>query len=62
MQDFLDKSNKLKKAKQNQIFVFGVFRPMVYMLYISSVLCLLFLGGKGYIQPGSVLARPSPAV
>ena len=57
MQDFLDKSNKLKKAKQNQIFVFGVFRPMVYMLYISSVLCLLFLGGKGYIQPGSVLGQ-----
>ena len=57
MQDFLDRSNKLKKAKQNQIFVFGVFRPMVYMLYISSVLCLLFLGGKGYIQPGSVLGQ-----
>lgn len=57
MQDFLDKSNKLKKAKQNQIFVFGVFRPMVYMLYISSVLCLLFLGGKGYIRPGSVLGQ-----
>lgn len=57
MQDFLDKSNKLKKAKQNQIFVFGVFRPMVYMLYISSVLCLLFLGGKGYIQPGSVMGQ-----
>ena len=57
MQDFLDKSNKLKKAKQNQIFAFGVFRPMVYMLYISSVLCLLFLGGKGYIQPGSVLGQ-----
>jgi len=50
MQDFLGKSLKLRKAKQKQIFVFGVFRPMVYMLYISSVLCLLYLGGKGYIQ------------
>ena len=50
MADFLEKSNRLKKAKQNQIFVFGIFRPMVYMLYISSVLCLLFLGGKGYID------------
>lgn len=50
MQDFLKKSNNLKKAKQNQIFVFGIFRPMVYMLYISSVLCLLYLGGKGYIH------------
>ncbi len=50
MAEFLDKSAKLKKAKQNQIFVFGIFRPMVYMLYISSVLCLLYLGGRGYIK------------
>ena len=47
---FLQRSYKLGKAKQNQIFVFGVFRPMVYMLYTSSVLCLLYLGGKGYID------------
>lgn len=50
MDDFLEKSRHLKKAKQSQIFVFGIFRPMVYMLYISSVLFLLYLGGKGYID------------
>lgn len=49
-QEFLDKSNALKKAKQGQIFVFSIFRPMVFMLNISAVLCLLYLGGKGYIQ------------
>ena len=48
--DFLEKSEGLKKAKQNQIFVFGIFRPMVYMLYVSSILCLFYLGGKGYIR------------
>ena len=48
--DFLTRSNRLKKSKQRQIFVFGIFRPMVYMLYISSVMCLLYLGGRGYIQ------------
>ncbi len=48
--DFLSKRDALKKAKQNQIFVFGIFRPMVYMLYVSSILCLFYLGGKGYIQ------------
>ncbi len=47
---FEKKSLALGKAKQQQIFVFGVFRPMIYLLYISSVLCLLYLGGKGYIQ------------
>ena len=50
MQDFLDRSRKLQKTKENRMFVFGIFRPMVYMLYISSVMCLLYLGGKGYIR------------
>ena len=57
LEDFLAKSESLKKAKQNQIFVFGIFRPMVYMLYISSVLCLLYLGGKGYIRDASFLGQ-----
>ena len=50
MDDFLEKSRNLKRAKQNRMMVFGIFRPMVYMLYISSVMCLLYLGGKGYIE------------
>ena len=50
MADFLEKSNKLQKAKQNRMFVFGIFRPMVYMLYISSVMCLFYVGSKGYIE------------
>lgn len=48
--EFKDKNNRLGKAKNKQIFVFGIFRPLVYMLYISSVLCLLYLGGRGYID------------
>ena len=50
MKDFLNRSKTLQNAKQQQIFVFGIFRPMVYMLYISSVLCLFYFGGKGYIN------------
>ena len=50
MDAFRKKSAGLARAKQNQIFVFGIFRPIVYMLYISSVLCLLYLGGRGYIK------------
>ncbi len=48
--DFLQRSRKLEKAKYGRLFVFGVFRPMVYMLNISCVLCLLYLSAKGYIQ------------
>ena len=49
MEDFLKKSYDLQKAKQQQIYVFGIFRPMVYMLHISATLCLFYLGGKGVI-------------
>jgi len=48
--EFDRKNASLAAAKHQQIFVFGVFRPLVYMLYISSVLCLLYLGGRGYIR------------
>ncbi len=48
--EFDAKNSKLGRAKRQQIFVFGIFRPVVYMLYISSVLCLLYLGGRGYIR------------
>ena len=50
MQDFCNKSNALGKAKTKQILVFGIFRPLVYMLYLSSILCLFYLGGKGYLE------------
>ena len=50
MEDFRKKSQTLAKASQEQIFVFGVFRPLVYMLYISSILCLFYLGGMGHLN------------
>ena len=57
MSEFSEKNARLASAKQREIFVFGIFRPVVYMLYISSVLCLLFLGGKGYIDGASFLGQ-----
>ena len=50
LRDFSQKSHDLGGAKREQIFIFGIFRPLVYMLYISSVLCLFYLGGKGYLE------------
>jgi len=49
-EEFDRKNEELGNAKRKQIFVFGIFRPVVYMLYISSVMCLLYLGGRGYIK------------
>ena len=55
--EFDRKNSALGKAKQQQIFVFGIFRPLVYFLYISSVLCLFYLSGKGYIQNLSFMGQ-----
>ena len=49
-QDFVKRSAKLSKAKFNRMYVFGIFRPMVYMLFVSSQMCLFYFGAKGYIQ------------
>ena len=57
MAEFYQKSQTLSKVTQEQIFVFGVFRPLVYMLYISSILCLFYLGGMGYLDNTSFLGQ-----
>ena len=57
MQDFLERSEKLKKARINQMFVFGIFRPMVYMLNISTIMCLMYFGAKGQIQDTIVFGQ-----
>ena len=50
MEAFRQRSRDLQKAKYKRMFVFGVFRPMVYMLHISCVLCLLYFGSRGVIE------------
>ena len=57
MEDFLRRSGRLSATKRNRMYVFGIFQPMVYMLYITSVLGLLYLGGKGYIQETQFLGQ-----
>ena len=57
MEDFRQKSQKLARANQEQIFVFSVFRPLVYMLYVSSILCLFYLGGMGHLNNVSFLGQ-----
>ena len=49
MEDFLLRTRALRKAKLGRMAVFGIFRPMVYMLNISSILCLLYLGSRAHI-------------
>jgi len=53
MEDFLQKSKELQRAKRDRMLVFGIFRPMVYMLFISANLCLFYFGSKS-----SILGQP----
>ncbi len=57
MADFVQKSYALQKAKQARTLVFGIFRPMVYMLFIASNLCLFYFGAKGCIQDTPFLGQ-----
>ena len=57
LEDFVTRSNKLKKAKFNRMYVFGIFRPMVYMLFVTSNMCLFYFGAKGYIQDTTFLGQ-----
>ena len=62
MEDFLARSARLSATKRGRMYVFGIFRPMVYMLYVTSVLFLLYMGGKGYIQDFDFLGQTIDSV
>lgn len=55
--EFDGKNARLGKSKMGEMLVFSIFRPLVYMLYVSSVLCLLYLSGRGYIKDVTFLGQ-----
>jgi len=57
MQVFLKKSRHFAKTKQERIFVFGIFRPLVYMTYISTVMALFYFSGRSYIEGSALLGQ-----
>lgn len=57
MKEFDDKNERIYKARKERIFVFSVYRPMVYMLYICTVICIFFAGTAGYLDNASILGK-----
>ena len=55
--EFEEKNKRLAIAKHKEIFVFGIFRPMVYMLYISSVIGILYFSARGVIKDFSFMGQ-----
>lgn len=54
---FEQRNERLKRAEQGMVLVGAIFRPTVYMLYILSVLCLLYLGARGVIRDVTFLGQ-----
>lgn len=57
MSEFNKKNNELKKSRRASIAVFAIFRPSVYMVYMASVLSLLYLSGRGYIKDTAMFGQ-----
>ena len=57
LEEFREKNKKLGKSKYQQTFVFGIFRPMVFMLHHVSVSCLFLLGAKGVLDNTEILGQ-----
>ena len=57
MDDFMERSRGLQNAKYQRMFVYGIFRPMVYLLHISCVLCIFYFGSKGALSGEPVLGQ-----
>ena len=55
--EFMEHSRHLRNAKRQRMFVHGVFRPVVYMLHISCVLCLFYFGGRSALSGQPVLGQ-----
>lgn len=48
--EFKKNNDELKKNSLKEIFMFGVFRPSIYFIYILSVICVLYFGGNKAIE------------
>ena len=56
-EEFEEKNQRLGSAKRKQIFVFGIFRPTVFMLYISSVMALFYISATSHINNLTLLGQ-----
>lgn len=54
---FDQKNKALSDARRQHILVFSIFRPVIYVLYLSTVLFMLFLAGKHYLEGTSVAGK-----
>lgn len=57
LRDFANKNEKLANSSFKQTFVFAVFRPCVYMLYIFSVIALFYVAATSALDGVEVFGQ-----
>lgn len=48
--EFKENNETLKRSSLKEMFVFGIFRPSIYVLYIMSVILVFWFGGNQAIE------------
>lgn len=48
--EFRKRNEALKKSSIQEILIFGLFRPFIYVLYITAMSLILWFGGKNAIK------------
>ncbi len=46
LKEFREKNQTLKRSSLRETFIFGIFRPMIYVLYVLTLILILWFGGK----------------
>ena len=49
--EFSKNNGNLRKSLVNEIFVFGIFRPSIYVLYVTSIILVIWFGGNLIMGP-----------
>jgi len=48
--EFSDRNTKLKKSGFKEILIFGIFRPSIYVIYISALALVLWFSGISFVD------------
>lgn len=57
LEEFDVKNRALGAAKERRTLTFAIFRPTVYMIFLSSNLCLFYMASRGYIEATEYLGQ-----
>ena len=52
--EFQDRNKQLRKSSMKEIWVFAIFRPIIYVLYITTLILVIYIGCKMALTSGVV--------